>query len=275
MKSVTLKLGVWRMALEAGRAEGPVSSRGNRFETGFGDWNAAAAAAVGYDATAILDRAVAAARDVRDGRAMFERDTLTFHRREFDHALLAWMLYAGSRGQPLRVLDFGGALGSLYYQHRRWLEHLSGFAWGVVEQAHFVAAGRREFETPALHFFATAEDCVSQLSPDFLLLSSVLQYLPRPHEILGRLLAGQFPFVLIHRTMAQRHGPDEIAVQHVDPAIYPASYPLWLLDAVQLEAIFAEYGYEIVDNFDPYPGSYFGPPGHEAPYQSWFLEKKR
>lgn len=274
MKRFEAHWGEWQALLELGRKEPPPEPAGNRFEAGFGNWQEASECATGYDAEPILAKAVEAARLVRDGHAAYERDTVTFSRREIVYPLFAWLMYAAAKGEALRVMDFGGALGSLYYQHRFLLDALPGFAWGVVEQAHFVEAGQAEFETDALRFYRDIDECVTAIQPNFLLLASVLQYLDDPYAMLGRMLAMQMPHVLIDRTMAQRNGPDQLAVQHVQPSIYSASYPLWMLDAVRMESMFADYGYDVLDNFDPHPGSHFGPVGQEAPYQSWFLVRK-
>lgn len=266
---VTTELANWCLVLELGRKSVPVADE--EYEIGFSSWAEAAARTSGYDAQAIFDKAVNAAGLVRDGRATFERDTVTFAKRELAYPLLAWLMYAAQRDGALRVLDFGGALGSLYYQHRFLLDELSDLQWGVVEQEHFVDAGRAGFETTALRFFTSPELCIEAIQPNFLLLSSVLQYIEEPYALLDSLLARRFPYVLVGRTMARRGMKEEIAVQHVPQSIYEASYPLWLLDADRLEAAFSDNGYLVLDNFDPYPGSSFGPVTARAPYQSWFL----
>ncbi|WP_345796629.1 methyltransferase, TIGR04325 family [Castellaniella sp. MT123] len=252
----------------------PVARVGNEYEVGFKDWTDAAKRATGYDAQAILNKVVDAALQVKDGEVAFERDTVTFKQREVVYQLFAWLMYAASREGALRVMDFGGALGSLYYQHRFLFDRLNDLRWGVVEQSHFVHAGRKDFEDHALYFFETTQECADEIRPNFLLLSSVIQYLESPYQVLAELLDRGVPYVLVDRTMARRGMAEEIAVQHVPPSIYDASYPLWLLDANKLESCFADHGYQVFDNFDPFPGSYFGPAGGRAPYQGWFLVRK-
>lgn len=238
-------------------------------------WELARRDAEGYDSPHILDKAVAAMRQVRDGKAKYERDTVTFDKIQISHALLAWLLYVASRSSGrLSVMDFGGALGSSYYQNCGFLDQLSELRWGVVEQENFVKTGLAEFQTNELRFFYTLDDCVAALGPNVALLSSVLQYIERPHEWLSTLLEKGVPYVLIDRTMAHRLGRDRIAVQKVPTWIYDASYPVWFLDADKLEHSFDEHGYEIVDTFDPYPGSYFGVDRFSSPYSGWFLRKR-
>lgn len=259
----------WRLAVEVG------AERGNRFTGDYGSWQEALRCADGYDQPQILDKAVAAMRAVRDGHAAYERDTVVFDRMEYTHPLLAWLLYAAGREDGrLSVLDFGGALGSSYYQHRGLLGHLRELKWGVVEQAHYVEAGRAEFRTAYLDYFYQTQECMQAITPNFMLLSSVLQYLTEPWAMLEDFLGLGVPYVLIDRTMAQRLGPDRLVVQSVPPSIYPASYPAWMLDASRLEECFSRCNYEVMDCYDPCPGSHFGPEGFQSPYMAWFLRKR-
>jgi putative methyltransferase (TIGR04325 family) len=245
------------------------------YQGDFATWQDAMAHAKGYGSSVILDRAIAATRAVRDGQAAFERDTVLFDKPQVAHPLLAGLLYAATASHnALRVMDFGGALGSSYRQNAPFLAHLAALQWGVVEQDNFVKAGQAEFETEALRFFPDVDTCVSALTPNFLLLSGVLQYLEQPHAFLAGLLNRNIPFVFIDRTMAHRLGRDRLAVQRVPAAIYDASYPVWLMNADRLESAFMEAGYEIVDHFDPHPGSTFGPSDFNAPYAGWLLRKK-
>jgi len=251
----------------------PPENPGVTFAGDFPDWESALAAARGYDAPAILEKAVNAMRLVRDGKAACERDTVAFDRKQRSFPLLSWLLYAAGREEGrLRVMDFGGALGSSYHQHNDLLSHLTECRWGVVEQPHFAAAGKAEFETAELLFFDDWQACLSALRPNFLLLSSVLQYLHDPLPLLGTLLDQGIAYVCIDRTMAWEL-PDRIVVQHVPPTIYEASYAARLLCAQRLEAQCRQSGYEIVDTYDPCPGSAFGPPECRRPYLGWLLRK--
>lgn len=246
----------------------------NTFHGNFNSWQEAIQHAQGYDSPQILKRAIEATRAVVNGEAAYERDTVLFDKPQISHTLLSWLLYAASANQgQLLVMDVGGALGSSYRQNRPFLSHLHKLLWGVVEQENFAKVGQAEFQTEELRFFPDIEHCVQAMQPNFLLLSSVLQYLEHPYQLLATLLQQAIPFVLIDRTMAHRYGHDRLVVQKVPPAIYDASYPVWLLDADRLEAMFKEFAYEILDHFDPYPGSTFGPPDFNAPYAGWFLRK--
>ncbi len=198
-------------------------------------WEEAQAHARGYDAPSIFEKAVAATRAVRDGQAAFERDTVLFAEPAIHGPLLAGLLRAAAlNGGPLHVVDFGGALGSAWWQHRPWLAGLAGVTWEVIEQAHFVAAGRREFELGPLRFRDALDACSAAPARTVLLLSSVLPYLENPHALVADVARRGFRHILIDRTGFVRGRGDRLTVQQVPPAIYAATYPCWFFERENL-----------------------------------------
>lgn len=262
------------------------------FEGPHNDWRSAMAASDGYDAPAILAKALEATRAVVQGRASYERDTVVFTKRSYSHPLLAWLLYVASRSDlRLRVVDFGGALGSSYFQHCPALTHLAELNWCVVEQPHFVSAGQAEFGHGGLSFSDSLDEAIDRVRPNVVLLSGVLQYLEHPHEYLEDILSRGVKFIIVDRTTAQFDVAAAPFVQHVPAWIYSASYPVWFLNAHEMQANFAKHDYEVVDRFQP--AGTFGlvtppplqelkrwgigvtpaPQQHEWSYVGWFLEK--
>jgi putative methyltransferase (TIGR04325 family) len=159
------------------------------------------------------DRVVAAARAVREGRAAWERDGVTFATAEPHPPLLAALrAVAAGQGGRLEVVDFGGALGSAWRQHRAWLP--GDTTWRVVEVPALVAAGRREFADATLSFHATVDEAVATGKPATLLLSSVLQYLPDPMALLATEAGRGWRDIILDRTALDPTGRGRICVQH-------------------------------------------------------------
>lgn len=204
-------------------------SRGQSSFTGdYGSWAEASGRASGYEDPGIFEKAVAAARAVRDGHAAFERDTVLFSEPAIHGPLLAGLLRAAAlNGGQLDVVDFGGAFGSAWWQHRAWLENLPSVRWEVVEQPRFVQAGQREFEAGPLRFRASLDACAAPPASALILLSSVLPYLENPHALLADVVRRGFRHVLIDRTGFIPGPRDRLTVQRVPPSIYQASYPCW------------------------------------------------
>src|SRR3546814_18411702 len=100
----------------------------------------------------------------------------------------------------LDVIDFGGSLGSTYRQCRPLLDAVQHLQWHVVEQPHFVEAGRQEFETDELHFWNDRRDFPEKTGRRIFLLSYNLQYLEKPYDILARAKEMVASYLIIDRT---------------------------------------------------------------------------
>jgi putative methyltransferase (TIGR04325 family) len=227
-------------------------SRGDAtlFEGRYSSWAAAAAATNGYFDPAILERTRQATRQARDNPRIFERDSVVLPHPEYPLEVLAALLHVGNMADGrLDVVDFGGALGSTYFQLQSFLKPLQKVRWTVVEQSHYVECGRREFTDDRLRFQPTVQEAVSETTSQILLLSGVLQYLPNPQNALRELLAQDIPFVLLDRTAFHREQSDRLTVQHNPHSIYPASYPAWFFNEAQFLAQFHNT-HELLFDFD-------------------------
>ena len=212
------------------------------------DWAEAKADSRGYDYAEILEKVRGATLMVRDGRVAYERDSVTFDKKQYSWPVLASLLWIASQhDDKLNVLDFGGSLGSSYFQNIDFLKHLSELRWNVVEQKNFVEVGRKDLAGEHLHFFASIEDCLKDSRPHALLASSVIQYLEKPYEWLEKLISYGFEYIIFDRT-AFFADKDRLTVQKVRPGIYDASYPAWFLNEKKFNAII-EKEYKLIADF--------------------------
>lgn len=227
----------------------PLSSASNVWQSGYPDWQSACVAAGGYDSEAILSKVRDASRAVRDGRAVFERDSVLFDHIEYSWPLLAGLMWAAAKhGGRLRVIDFGGSLGSSCRQNRVFLNGLKEVRWSVIEQEHFVRCGQEEFQTDQLRFYTSIEACLGQENADGIMFSSVLQYIEDPYGLLEKACEYGFDFIIIDRTPFSEDA-DRITVQHVPESIYKASYACHFLDRRRLEAVISKK-YAIMASFE-------------------------
>ena len=225
---------LWRLArrMLVSHDDVPVSFSGN-----YPDWQSAQAASTGYDSDAIFCRVLDAARKVKNGEALWERDSVPFYHEEYNIPLLsALMSVAAWNKGKLRVLDFGGAFGSTYWQHRRLLQKLEALSWNVVEQSQIISCGQKEFQTDELQFWPDMQSCAAVGPVDVVLFSSVLQYIENPYELLEQAIEISPKAIILDRTPFADNG-ERITVQHVPPTIYPASYACRWLDKLRVKKI--------------------------------------
>lgn len=237
-------------AVELARA---LLKRSITYSGDYPDFQSASARASGYDTALILERVKEASLKVKQGAGAFERDSVLFDKVHHSFPVLAGLLRAGlESGGRLSVLDFGGALGSSYYQCRDFLAPLS-LRWSIVEQPHFVRCGHELFADQRLQFYFTIADCVRQAAPNAALLSGVLQFLPEPYAALED-LADSIGHVVIDRTAFSDADTDRYTVQHVPASIYSASYALRIFAKQPfLDRVRARY--EVLADFDGADGT--------------------
>lgn len=229
--------------------------KGSGYFGNYSSWEEAGKASTGYDTDLILERVRDALLKVRSGEAVYERDSVLFDEIQYSWPLLAGLLWAATRnGNRLNVLDFGGSLGSSYFQNRAFLAHLDGLTWSIVEQEQFVRCGREQFADQVLHFYHTVDECAAARRPDVVLLSSVLPYLEHPYRLLAEIIARGVDSIIIDRTPLLDGALDRLTIQRVPAEIYEARYPAWMLGREKLLAMFAS-DYELVAEFDALAGA--------------------
>ena len=215
----------------------------------FGDyptWHEARNDTSGYDCNVILDKVKTSLLKVKSGEVMFERDSVIFDEIHYSWGVLAALLFEASKNKgKLEVLDFGGSLGSGYFQNRQALRHLESLHWSILEQGHFVFCGKENFENEELSFFHNYKEfAASRPVPHVLLLSSVIQYIEEPFELLKELLSYNISTVVIDITTFIDGDRDVITIQKVPPHIYDASYPARFFNKEKLIAFFTKHNYQ-------------------------------
>jgi putative methyltransferase (TIGR04325 family) len=218
-------------------------------------WASARMASDGYDDQAVLQKVRAATREVVAGRALWERDGIAFNSPEVNEPLLTALREIAAReGNRLELIDFGGALGSTWRQHRAALGGLVAVRWRVVEQPHFVEAGR-EFADEILSFHTTLRDALAAGAASTVLYSGVLPYLEQPTATLHEAADLGIRHILLDRTSCAIDGRERIAVQR-PPAKLGGAYPCWLFNRDRLISPLRSH-YELRQewtSFDDYPG---------------------
>lgn len=221
------------------------------FHGHYASWEEAREASHGYDSELILKKVRESCLKVKRGEAAYECDSVLYPKIAYSWPILAALLrIASMNNNRLKVLDFGGSLGSTYYQNRHFLASLSQLKWCVVEQEAFVDCGKADFENQHLRFYYDFESCMSEEQIDVVLLSSVLPYLREPYEILNTVASSNVSHLIIDRHPLLPSSPeDRLTVQKVRPSTYSASYPAWFFSKEKF-LLFVRKHYRIVALFD-------------------------
>ncbi len=222
------------------------------FHGNFSNWQKASDLCQGYDDEKILANVLASTLKVKNGEAVYERDSVLFDHIEYAWPVTAALMWVAARSSGrLNVLDFGGSLGSSYFQNRKFLQTIPELVWNVIEQPHYVEAGHSYIEDEHLHFYKNIDDCLKENNSNVVLLSSVLQYLQEPFEILDRLLSSKIDTLIIDRTSYLKSSKvGLIKIQHVPENIYKASYPCHFFIEKDVVNHIENFGYKLIEEFE-------------------------
>lgn len=243
-----------------------------RFEGNYKTWAEATALCTGYDTESILEKVLEATLKVKRGEAVFERDSVLFDEIQYSWPVTAALMWAAARNNGnLHVLDFGGSLGSSYFQNRKFLSQLKAVSWHVVEQAHFVEKGKRFIEDDVLIFHSSIEESVKSISPNVILLSSVAQYLQNPEMLFDQINSLGADVLIFDRTPFIDAPQNTICIQRVPSEIYRASYPMWLLSKNKLLSQLSNW--KVHENFASPEGVVISDAGIEFEFTGYIFER--
>jgi|LakMenEpi03Aug12_release.lakeMendotaPanAssembly.Ray.scaffolds.fasta_scaffold343492_2 putative methyltransferase (TIGR04325 family) len=213
----------------------PIRKNQLYFEEFSGNWAEALYECDGYDDPAILEKVATAVRQVLDGHAKFERDSVVFYKSETNWPVLGSLVSVLSNKQePQIVLDFGGSLGSFFLQHRYFLEKVNSLRWIVVEQPHFVNTGKRLFPRGEIEFMTLEELFARKEKIDVILASSVFSYLEEPETILRTLADLKSNFLITDRNPVADIRSHLLTIQKSSATVMEQNYPSWIFSESQL-----------------------------------------
>ena len=237
-------------------------------------WDKAISISSGYDDKAILEKTKEALLQVKSGAFAYERDTVLFEKLELNWNLIACLQKVIiETGNILSILDFGGSLGSTYFQNKSFLPNI--IEWSVVEQFHVVSCGQENFEDEKLKFYPTIENCKLERNPSVLLLGSVLPYMEDPINWIEIFLKYEFKYIIIDRTSFTEDSPNRLTLQTVPSEIYSATYPCWFFNEERFLSLFS-HKYDIISEVQNMvnPSNFYNENGNKMYWNGFFLKLK-
>lgn len=212
-------------------------------------WQDARDASAGYDSPVIFEKMKQAAMQIKNNNAAYERDTVVFDKPQYNDFVVTNLFSRFEIDNYLNVVDFGGSFGNVYFQHKNLLEKIENLSWSVVEQKHIVEFCKKEFANNIISFYEDLDidKVLETKKPNIALFGSSLQYVREPYVLLEKILNNSVGSVIIDRTpVLEDESSDRITVQKVNPRIYDASYPAWILNEKTLKNFFEKYSYKLI-----------------------------
>jgi putative methyltransferase (TIGR04325 family) len=198
----------------------------------------------GYQEQDFIEKLTSAARNVRDGESPYERDSVVFSSPQHSWPLVASLLISINGRNIISVLDYGGGLGTTYWQNRSFLVSKKvKISWTILEQEALVKIGRDEFINEELNFLYELDEVKER--PDIVIFGSSLCYLPAPYDVMKKIFKLGPKFIVLDRTPFVLGRDDLFAVQFVPANIYRAALPIVSLSEENFKRIM-ETEYDLV-----------------------------
>ncbi|MBM9577280.1 methyltransferase, TIGR04325 family [Leptospira sp. 201903070] len=218
----------------------------------FDTWDKASRSCGSYNSNIILEKCKQSLLKVKNGEAAYERDSVLFDKVQYSWPVLVGLLYAATKlDGRLDLIDFGGSLGSSYYQNRLFLKDLKHLSWNIVEQPNFVEEGNLHFKNEVLNFYESIESCLEKTKVNVFLASSSFPYIREPFELIKKIINYGFSYIIIDRTYFIDLPKSIVSTQMVSPEIYDSSYPAWFFNLAEFSAAFNER-YRLLVEFESY-----------------------
>jgi putative methyltransferase (TIGR04325 family) len=219
-----------------------------RFRHGYNSWEDASRVSSGYDTNEIVDKVTNAARLVHGGSAVYERDGVLFDEIQYSWPLLSSLLLVAAERNSLRVVDFGGGLGTTLQQNRKFFKPLQNkINWKIVEQKSFIEIGSKEFSSKYLSFFPTITSACGE-GVDVILFGSSICFSEKPYDVLDEAIKANPSYIIFDRTPVINGGNDTFAVQLVSSSIYKAEYAIRNFNRSNLFKPL-EHSYELIEEW--------------------------
>lgn len=205
-----------------------------RYMGNYDSWENASKECKGYSDVAIIDKVSSSIKKILEGSAVWERDGYLFYEPKYSYQICAAILRCAvqNNNQGVRVLDLGGALGSTYFQNRKYLNDIRNLEYVVAEQNNFTDYGHKNLENGELYFINSMEDFSSYDRFDIVLMSASLQYISNYKEVIFNIRNGKPRYIILDRVLVGDKG--RICKETVPEEIYKSSYPVRIFDEEEI-----------------------------------------
>jgi putative methyltransferase (TIGR04325 family) len=213
------------------------------------NWQDSNKESTGYDNDAVLESFLKAAIAVGKGSALYESDGKTYNHFADNAHLVSALQHVKKAEGKFQVLNFGGALGGIYRQHRWFLSDFTDFVWCVVDKDRFVEKGKVLFTNNKLKFAFSIKESIDLYQPNIAVLSNVLHRMECPFGVLDELAQSTIPYVFIDLIPVISKAENRVTRSFLPAVNEKTSYPSWHFSEALIKKKLQE-NYHILGEFD-------------------------
>jgi putative methyltransferase (TIGR04325 family) len=226
---------------------------GSGWSGDYKSWQDAMKFCSGYDDPSITEKVLSSILETKDQSDRYERDSSIIEGTpDFAFNSLRW-IKCFAEGNKINLVDFGGSLGSSFFQLKPFLDNYS-VKWNVIEQEHVSAVGKSKLENDQLKFFSNIQNIRDASSISTFFSSSALQYLQDPYKVLHDLNLREFNYLIFDRLSVLESDKDRLTIQVVPKKRYKAIYPCWFLSKEKFLNYLNKLGFVLMDSYSALGG---------------------
>ena len=196
------------------------------FEGPFKSWDKAKRYSRGYNDKKILEKVITAVKFCQKNKNFFERDGTVIKDKKYPKKIINF-LNKKYKGKTLNVLDYGGSLGSFYFQNIKKLNSIKKVSWSIVEQKSYVDTGNKIFKKKKISFFNNLDFVLKKFVPNVVLFSNSLQYIKNYEKILNKIFKiSSVKHIIVDRLIVTKNNKNLIFIQKNPKHHNYTSYPI-------------------------------------------------
>ncbi len=207
----------------------------------FDKWSDALNSSKSYQDEKIFNKVINAYKELNSGKGAYEKDGKLFFKQEFSIPLISIFNDVASYSREIKVLDFGGSLGTLFFQHSEYFKNKKlEVNWSIVEQKHYVDYGKQNNNHSNLDFFYDVKEASRANKPNIIVVASALQYIENYPKTISEIIDLGADFIFLDKTPMYDGDNDFISVQNIPKHVYgkKTSYPMHIFSENKLIKFF-------------------------------------
>ena len=239
------------------------------------NWKNAIENSKGWNDNKILKKIIKSTNFCLENNGHYERDGEILSDNKYPTKIVEFLNEVTKEDE--QILDYGGSLGSLYYQIRSKI-NLKNLTWIIFEQKSFFEASKDIKKNKEIYFIDNFYK-LHNFNPSIIIFSSVLQYLENPLKALNEIkindknLDNAVKYIIIDRIILSDADKDQIYVQKNPLKHLNSSYPIrFFSKELFLKSFFPDYRLNYIDK--SYLGKDFILNGNKLGYYTIILSNK-
>ena len=230
------------------------------------DWDKILKFTSGYNHKKIINKIFIAQEKILSGQSKFQRDGINFDKIDFPQNLIIALLYSSTKNRKIKVLDYGGSTGNVYFQIKSFLKNFN-YEWSIIDQKEIISFGKKKLQNDELFFFYDYDEYSKIKKSNLLIFSNSFQYIKDSMSIFD-FLKKKFDYIFFYSLPVHYKLDDHIKIEKPNKNIYNATYPMYVYNNDKIIKKF-EKTHEIIFNLESKYNNFLN-----VQFRDFFLVKK-